>query len=213
VRHRRRREGRRRGLGSLARDWAAEQRWFLEAIAPESHVHRAFDGPGDAFFFAKNLAGETLFFSRGILPHIGLESYEQMLGATDEELTPGPSAAHYRVDDRIVIESKQPLIGHVDVWFDEVGLRDWYETNEHPILDRADRVIGVMGTLRQKCTAGLGVESTLGRRLLLRNGLSGRRCRTPLPSAGVPEAVAFALRLEDVAAVRQPVEGRSRNMP
>ncbi len=77
-----------------ARDWAAEQRKFLDAIAPESHFHRAFDGLGDTFFFAKNLAGETLFFSRGILPHIGLQSEEQMLGATDEDLTPGPFAAH-----------------------------------------------------------------------------------------------------------------------
>jgi len=136
-----------------ARDWADEQRRFLEAIAPESHFHRAFDGLGDTFFFAKNLAGETLFFSRGILPHIGLDRDEQMLGATDEELTPGPFAAHYRADDRTVIETKQPLIGHVDVWFDEVGLPDWYETNKYPIFDRAGRVIGVMGTLR-RCHTG-----------------------------------------------------------
>jgi AraC-like DNA-binding protein len=142
-----------------ARDWAAEQRRFLEVIAPESHFHRAFDGQGDTFFFAKNLAGETLFFSRGILPHIGLERDEQMLGATDEELTPGPFAAHYRADDRTVIESQQPLIGHVDVWFDEVGLPDWYETSKYPIFDCAGRVIGVMGTLR-RCHSGTAPSIT-----------------------------------------------------
>jgi AraC-like DNA-binding protein len=144
-----------------ARDWAAEQRKFLDAIAPESHFHRAFDGLGDTFFFAKNLAGETLFFSRGILPHIGLQSEEQMLGATDEDLTPGPFAAHYRADDRTVIESKQPLIGHVDVWFDDVGLPDWYETSKYPIFDRSGAVIGVMGTLRRcKMSAVPGVTGT-----------------------------------------------------
>jgi len=130
------------------RDWAAEQERFLAEIAPDSHFHRAFDGLGDVFFFAKNLAGETLFFSRGILPHVGLHDYEQMLGATDEDLTPGPFAAHYRADDRAVIESRKPLIGHVDLWFDEIGLPDWYETNKYPLLDRSGRVIGVMGTLR-----------------------------------------------------------------
>ncbi len=119
------------------RDWAAEQERFLAEIAPESHFHRAFDGLGDVFFFAKNLAGETLFFSRGILPHVGLHDYEQMLGATDEDLTPGPFAAHYRADDRAVIESRKPLIGHVDLWFDEIGLPDWYETNKYPLLDRS----------------------------------------------------------------------------
>jgi hypothetical protein len=85
------------------RDWAAEQERFLAEIAPESHFHRAFDGLGDVFFLAKNSAGETLFLSRGILPHIGLHDDAQMLGATDEDLTPGPFAAHYRADDCVVI--------------------------------------------------------------------------------------------------------------
>lgn len=133
---------------TAARDWAAEQRKFLDCVAPESHFHRVFDGLGDTLFFAKNLAGETLFFSRGILSHIGLTDDDQMLGATDEDLTPGPFAAHYRADDRIVIETRRPLVGHVDVWFDELGIPDWYETNKYPIFDRAGGVIGVMGTLR-----------------------------------------------------------------
>ena len=148
---------------SKPRDWAREQERFLARIAPESHFHRAFDGLGDVFFFAKNLAGETLFFSRGILPHIGLERYDQMLGATDEDLTPGPFAAHYRADDRMVIESKKPLVGHVDMWFDEVGLPDWYETNKYPIIDRGGRVIGVMGTLRG--CRGVAPPGAVGSRL------------------------------------------------
>ena len=146
------------------RDWAAEQERFLSEIAPESHFHRAFDGLGDVFFFAKNLAGETLFFSRGILPHVGLHDYEQMLGATDEDLTPGPFAAHYRADDRAVIESRKPLIGHVDLWFDEIGLPDWYETNKYPLLDRSGRVIGVMGTLRG--CRGVAPPGAVGSRLV-----------------------------------------------
>lgn len=148
---------------SNRRDWAEEQERFLAQIAAESHFHRVFDGLGDIFFFAKNLAGETLFFSPGILPHIGLERYEQMLGATDDDLTPGPFAAHYRADDRVVIESKKPLVGHVDVWFDEVGLPDWYETNKYPIFDRAGGVIGVMGTLR--ACRGVAPPGAVGGRL------------------------------------------------
>ena len=31
----------------------------------------------------------------------------------------------------------------------------------------------------------------------------------PLPAASIAEAVAFALRLQDVAPMRQPIEGRS----
>ena len=131
------------------RDWTAEQQRFLAAIAAESHFHRVFDGLGDIFFFAKNLAGETMFFSRGILPHIGLEREDQMLGATDDQLTPGPFADRFKEEDREVIETRQPLLGVIDVWFDEVGLPDWYETNKYPIFDRDNTVMGVMGTLRR----------------------------------------------------------------
>lgn len=131
-----------------ARDWAAAQEDFLAQIAPHSHFHRVFDGLGDVYFFAKNLAGETMFFSRGILPHHGLEQEEQMLGATDDQLTPGPFADRFKEEDREVIQTRQPLLGMIDVWFDEVGLPDWYETNKYPILDRRGEVLGVMGTLR-----------------------------------------------------------------
>ena len=40
--------------------------------------------------------------------------------------------------------------------------------------------------------------------------MSGRGCGPSLPPAGIPEAEALALRLEDVAAVREAVEGGSR---
>lgn len=71
-----------------------------------------------------------------------------MLGATDDQLTPGPFADRFKEEDREVIQTRQPLLGMIDVWFDEVGLPDWYETNKYPILDRRGEVLGVMGTLR-----------------------------------------------------------------
>lgn len=121
---------------------------FLAQIAADSHFHRVFDGLSDVHFFAKNLAGEVLFFSRGALPHLGLHQDEQVLGKTDDELTPGPFADRAKEEDREVIETRQPLLGMIDVWFDEVGLPDWYEMNKYPIFDRRGDVIGVMGTLR-----------------------------------------------------------------
>ena len=57
---------------------------------------------------------------------------------------------------------------------------------------------------------GFGIYS--GWPVAPRKGLSGRRGRAALPSAGVPEAIALALRLEDVAAVREPVEGGPREV-
>lgn len=148
------------GGGRTQRDWKAEQRALLRRLAPESHFHHAFDGFDDIYFFAKNAAGETLFFSRGILRHHGLERPEDMLGRTDDDLTPGPLAAHYREDDRHVMQSGTPLLGRLEMWYDEVGLPDWFTVNKFPLLDRGGRVIGVMGTLRvSQGTAPLQAEA------------------------------------------------------
>jgi AraC-like DNA-binding protein len=140
---------------AIAPRWEKLREQFLQQIAPDSHFHRAFDDIEDIVFFAKNLAGETLFFSRGVLKHHGLDRDEQMIGRTDADLTPGPLADQYCADDRRVIESGQPFTGRLELWFDEVGLPAWYVTNKYPLRDRAGRVIGLMGTMRASTgTAG-----------------------------------------------------------
>lgn len=128
--------------------WERLREQFLQEIAIDSHFHRAFDDFEDIFFFAKNLAGETLFFSRGVLKHHGLDRDDQMIGRTDAELTPGALADQYCADDRRVIDSGLPLTGRLELWFDDVGLPAWYVTNKYPLRDRAGRVIGLMGTMR-----------------------------------------------------------------
>jgi len=137
------------GRPAAVRDRTAEQRRFLEAIAPASHFHRVFDGLDDVLFFARNLAGELLFFSRGSSPSGGT-SLVGSAAPADEVRPPRAGAlAEHLVTDRVVIESRKPLVGHVEMWIDEVGLPEWYESNRYPIFDRKGDVIGVMGTLRR----------------------------------------------------------------
>lgn len=96
---------------AVAPRWEKLRDQFLQEIAPDSHFHRAFDDFDDIVFFAKNLAGETLFFSRGVLQHHGLERDDEMIGRTDAELTPGALANQYCADDRRVTDSGEPLTG------------------------------------------------------------------------------------------------------
>jgi len=121
---------------------------FLEQIAPESHFHRVFDGLPNIHFFAKNLAGETMFFSKGLPAHHGIIDDSEMIGKTDLELTPGPLAEQYLDDDRKVISTGEPRLNIVELWLDEVGLPDWFVTNKFPIKDWKGNVIGVMGTIQ-----------------------------------------------------------------
>jgi len=131
-----------------ARGVTEQQVSFVEQISPESHFHRVFDGLPNIHFFAKNLAGETMFFSKGLAAHHGIFDDAEMIGKTDWELTPGPLAEHFIDDDRRVINTGEPLLGIVELWLDEVGLPDWFVTNKFPIKDRQGKVIGVMGTIQ-----------------------------------------------------------------
>lgn len=131
--------------------WEDKRLKFLREIAADSHFHRAFDALGNIHFFAKNLDGETLFFSQGLLAHHGLQEESQMLGKTDAELTPGEWATHYVEDDKWVMKTGFPKLGILELWFDEVGLPGFYLTNKYPLKNEQGTVIGIMGTIQAAC--------------------------------------------------------------
>ncbi len=131
------------------RDWYAEQHAFLERIAPEHHFHRVFDGLPGIYFFAKNKRGETLFCSPNLPTNHGLASIEEMLGKTDNDLTPGPLAVKYLSDDDEIYRTGKALPPTIEICMDHVGLPAWYRTCKYPIKDRAGRVIGIMGTFHE----------------------------------------------------------------
>jgi AraC-like DNA-binding protein len=132
-----------------SKDWEEKRCAFLREIAADSHFHRAFDALGNIYFFAKNLVGETLFFSRGLLAHHGLQQDSHMLGKTDAELTPGVWAKHYVEDDQWVMKTGLPKLGILELWFDEVGLPGFYLTNKYPLKNDQGAVIGIMGTIQE----------------------------------------------------------------
>ena len=59
----------------------------------------------------------------------------------------------------------------------------------------------------EKCSAGVGSGIYAVRSFAPRIVLSGRRSRSSLPCSYIFEAVALALGLKYVAAVREPIEG------
>ncbi len=131
----------------LSAYWKETQREFLASIGPDHHFFRLFDDLPDIHFYAKNRKGETLFCSEGIQYHHGLESTHQMIGKTDQDLTPGALANKYDEDDRKIYKTGLPLPPTIEIWLDDVGLPEWYRSSKRPILDTNGNVIGIMGTL------------------------------------------------------------------
>jgi transcriptional regulator GlxA family with amidase domain len=50
------------------------------------------------------------------------------------------------------------MLNRVEIWFDRVGLPDWFVTNKFPIRDRRGRIIGIMGTMENCAERRVGAE-------------------------------------------------------
>ena len=71
-----------------------------------------------------------------------------MIGTNDYEYFPAHIADTFVADDKQVLESGEPLINRVEIWYTEQRLLDWFVTTKLPIRDLEGHVIGVMGTVR-----------------------------------------------------------------
>jgi len=118
---------------------------WLREIDPTSLFHRLLDLIPGVYFFAKNRRGELMFTSQANreLHHINDEA--AVIGLTDFDLNPPDMAQSFVNDDERIYATGQPLLNHVELWFDAQGMPDWFVVNKLPIRSRTGKVIGVMG--------------------------------------------------------------------
>ncbi|MFN9912899.1 MAG: PAS domain-containing protein, partial [Pirellulaceae bacterium] len=120
----------------LANFWRKHQADFLALVSPPLALFQVFDVLPDVYFFVKNASGQTLFCSRNLPSHHGFRSVEEMLGKTDQELTPGPMADAILADDQAIYETGQPLLKKMELWVDLLGLPTWHLCSKFPLKDR-----------------------------------------------------------------------------
>lgn len=129
-----------------------ERSAWLASLASESPFLVIFDHLPGVCFFAKDRSGRTMFASRAILDRYHMRKEEEMLGLTDFDINPGPMATAYVRDDRKLLDGSVKQLERIELWWDRLGLPEWYLVTKLPIPGRHGRVEGVMGILR-KATA------------------------------------------------------------
>ncbi|NOY00977.1 MAG: AraC family transcriptional regulator, partial [Verrucomicrobia bacterium] len=72
----------------------------------------------------------------------------EIVGKTDFELFPRQLAENFRKDDKAVMESGEPRLHIIELFFNPQGIPDWYITNKLPVFDHSQNIIGVMGTVQ-----------------------------------------------------------------
>jgi AraC-like DNA-binding protein len=144
--------------------WRRKQAAFLAQIDVDSHFHRLFDAVPGVHLFVKDRRGVTLFVSSDWTKRHGFRDPREMLGKTDQDLTPGPLAEQYLADDAEIYRTGEPILNRVELCRDEVGLPDWHLTSKFPVKDRRGRIMGIMGVSRW--CGGQPPSESAGARLL-----------------------------------------------
>jgi AraC-like DNA-binding protein len=126
---------------------AARDHW-LRAIDPNHQFHRILDLLEGIYFFAKNRAGELMLVSQSTLARYGMADELEILGKTDFDLNPEAMAEGYVSGDVRIYETGEPILDHMELWFDAQGIPDWYIVHKLPIRSRDGEIIGIMGILQ-----------------------------------------------------------------
>ncbi len=127
------------------RSLLAKRDAWLREIDPASLFHRLLDLIPGLYFFAKNRRGELMFTSQANRDLYHITEEAAFIGLTDFDLNPPDMAQSFVNDDEKIYTTGQPLLNHVELWFDPQGMPDWFVVNKLPIRSRTGEIIGIMG--------------------------------------------------------------------
>jgi len=126
----------------------AIQKAFLARLGPHQPFREVFEYLPEVSFFVKDRRSRLICASPAIVDRLGARNEAEVVGTTDFDFFPPQVAEHFVQDDRWVMRTGRPLIGRVEVWYNDRRLLDWYVTNKLPLRDARGRIVGVMGTVQ-----------------------------------------------------------------
>ncbi|QDU76790.1 HTH-type transcriptional activator Btr [Bremerella volcania] len=134
-------------LASRTPPWRRIQNEFFQRMGGDQQLRHLFELMPGTFFFMKDEKSRMVCASRAIQKRLGVRSEAEVVGRTDYDFFPPSIADNFVRDDRKVMESGRALVNHVEIWYSEQRILDWFVTNKLPVLDTSGRPIGVMGTV------------------------------------------------------------------
>ena len=130
-----------------AHGFTLQQEFFARMGGPQQ-FQQLFEHLPGVYFFVKDRQSRMVCASQPFWEHLGAKSEAEILGQTDDAFFPAHAADHFRRDDEHVMSTGQPLIGRVELWYNEHRVLDWFITNKLPVREPLGEIIGVMGIVR-----------------------------------------------------------------
>lgn len=126
----------------------AFQAAFFRRMGTSQQFRRLFDTLSSVHFFAKDAQSRFVAASPEVVRRLGMSSELDLIGRRDRDFLPPQLSAQIEADDARVMATNEPMLNHLETWFDNSRVLDWFVTSKFPMHDEAGRVIGVMGYVR-----------------------------------------------------------------
>jgi PAS domain S-box-containing protein len=110
-------------------------------------VDNLLDNIPDRIYF-KDLSSRYLRINRALASIIGVEDSFDAIGKSDQDFFSAEHAAATRESEKSVIESRSPLIGHVEHERLTNGQECWVLTTKMPLITSTGDVVGTFGISR-----------------------------------------------------------------
>lgn len=171
-----------------------------EALASFEALRSLFDLLSDVQAWIKDARHRYLWVNRTFLQNYGMSGLEEVLGRTDDDLSPAHLAAHFREGDEAVlaghaVQDRLELVGRFD------HTASWCFTTKRPVFDADGRAIGTAGITRM-----LGAEQ-IDQRKDIRLGviiaLMTRRLHEQVGNAEMARTAGMSARAFERAFVRE----------
>lgn len=121
---------------------------FFESLGGVQQFQQLFTYIPDVYFFCKDKESRMMGASVAILKRLGLANEGEIIGTSDYDHFPAQLADEFVSGDQQVLTTGRPLINHVEIWYTEERLLDWFVTTKLPLKNRQGEICGLMGTVR-----------------------------------------------------------------
>lgn len=132
---------------------------FFSQLAEPFTGEALFDCLSDVVFFVKNLRGEYVVVNQTLVERCGCRAKNELIGRRADEVFPKPLGESYRTQDETVLRHGSAIVNQLEVHFYASRGRGWCLTNKLPLLDRNQRVIGLVGISRDLQSANESSEN------------------------------------------------------
>ena len=115
---------------------------------PVTQIYNLIGHLQDILFFFKNREGILIAGNRQFAEHCGFYTEKEIIEKNDFSIFPKRMADKFRVDDRHVMDTAQPMLNIVELFPDTAEKPEWYSTNKFPLRDQLGKIVGVCGTVQ-----------------------------------------------------------------